>query len=77
MSFVYLWKRVSNLFQNFVESPIVDAPAPSPVFLRYKDDWTYTRRGVGSDVTFVDQILNFSVNLLIFENGSSVNICIR
>ena len=61
----------------FVESPIVDAHAPSPIFLWYEDDWTSTRRKYGSDVTFVDQILNLSVNLFILDNGSSVNILFR
>ena len=75
--FVYPWKRVSILHRNFVERLIVDAHVTSPVFLWNEDDWTSTRRGVGSDVTFVDQILNLSMNLFILDNGSSVNICIR
>ena len=73
----YPRKRASILYQNFVESPIVDAHAPSPMFLWNEDDSNSTRRGVGSDVTFVDQILNLFVNIFILNNGSSVNKCVR
>ena len=72
-----MWKRVYSLHLNFVEILIVDAQAPNPLFVLNEDEWTSTRRGLVLDVTFVDQILNFSVDLFIIENGSSVNRCIR
>ena len=75
--FIYPWKRVFILYRKFVESVIVDAHAPSPIFLWNKEDWTSTRRGVGSDVTFVDQILDLSTNLFILDNGYFVNRCVR
>ena len=35
---VYPWKRVYVLYQNFVESPIVNAHAPSPLFPWNEDE---------------------------------------
>ena len=75
--FIYPWKRVYVLHRNLVERPIVYAHDPSPIFLWNEDDWTSTRIGFRSDVTFVDQILNLSVNLFILDNGSSINRCVR
>ena len=68
---------MSILCRNFVEILKFDAHVPSLVFLWNEDNWTYVRRGVGLDVNFVDKILNLFVNLLILDNGSSVNICVR
>ena len=75
--FDYPLKRVYFLHQNFVESLIVNAHAPIPIFIWNEDNWTSTRRGDGSDVNFVDQILDISMNLFILDNGSYVNRCIR
>ena len=71
--FIYSWKRIPILHQNLVEFHVVNAHVPSPIFRRNKDKWTSKRRGDGSYMDLLDQILDMSMNLFILDNGSLVD----